>query len=214
MKKTILFALCVIIATIAINAYYYPQMPSQIATHWNYQGEADAFTEKSLIEVFIIPLISVGVLALFIVIPYIDPLAKNIRQFMKYYLGFIIVFAVFMFYLNILMIYYNLGNRINMSQYLAPAFGLMFYYMGVLVGHAKKNWSVGIRTPWTLSNDKVWEKTHKLGGKLFKIAGIIAFIGLFFPDNAILFVVAPVVAFAVALVAYSFIEYRKIVKSI
>lgn len=209
MKKGFLFALAIIAAMIVLNAYYYPQMPEKTATHWNMQGEADAFSEKSLISVFMLPLISAAVLLLFVVIPIIDPLRRNITEFMKYYEGFIAVFAAFMFYLNLLMVYYNLGNGFNMSQMLSPGFGLLFYYMGVLVSHAKKNWSVGIRTPWTLSSEKVWDKTHKLGGKLFKAGGIIALIGVLFPDYSLLFVLLPVIGAAIYLFIYSYLEYSK-----
>jgi len=67
-----------------------------------------------------------------------------------------------------------------MGQMMVPALGILFYYCGILIENAKRNWFIGIRTPWTLSNEKVWERTHKIGGKLFKIAGLIAFLWYFF----------------------------------
>lgn len=214
MKKGFLSALVIIASMIALNAYHYPEMPEKTATHWNYQGDADAYSEKNVITVFMIPLISAAVLLLFAVIPVIDPLRKNIGEFMKYYEGFIVVFAAFMFYLNLLMVYYNLGNQFNMSQMLSPGFGVLFYYTGVVVSHAKKNWSVGIRTPWTMSNEKVWDKTHKLGGKLFKAAGLVALIGVLFPDYSLLLVLLPVIGVAVFLLVYSYFEYSREEKNI
>jgi uncharacterized membrane protein len=211
MKKTILFALGLIIAMFAVNAYFYAQMPDKIASHWGAQGEVNGYSDKGL-GLFLLPIISAGVLLLFIIIPAIDPLRKNIQEFMKYYQGLIIVFALFMFYINLLIVYWNLGNTFNMSQLLTPALAGLFFYLGVVIGHAKKNWSIGIRTPWTMSSDVVWDKTHKLGGKLFKAGGILALLGLFFPDYSIIFVLAPVIGIAVYLFVYSFIEYRKTVK--
>lgn len=97
-----------------------------------------------------------------------------------------------------------------MTMMIIPALGTLFYCLGILTENAKRNWFIGIRTPWTLSSDRVWDKTHKLGGRLFRLTGVIAFIGLFFQSFAILFVVVPVIAVAVYLTIYSFMEYRKI----
>ncbi|MEM1558578.1 MAG: SdpI family protein [Candidatus Bathyarchaeia archaeon] len=57
--------------------------------------------------------------------------------------------------------------------------GLLLFYTGILCENAKKNWFIGIRTHWTLSSDRVWETTHKLGGKLFKTTGVIGILGVF-----------------------------------
>jgi uncharacterized membrane protein len=213
MKKTILFALVVIAAMFAVNAYFYSQIPERIASHWGAGGEVNGYMDKG-VGLFMLPIISTGVLLLLIIIPVIDPLRKNIQEFMKYYQGLIIVFALFMFYINLLIVYWNLGNVFDMSQLLTPALGVLFYYLGVVIGHAKKNWSVGIRTPWTMESDVVWDKTHKLGGKLFKAAGILALLGIFFPNYSLIFVLAPVIGIAIYLFIYSFIEYRKTTKSV
>jgi uncharacterized membrane protein len=87
--------------------------------------------------------------------------------------------------------------------------GLLFYYTGVLCEKSKRNWFIGIRTPWTLSSDKVWEKTHKIGGKLFKIAGIIAILGALTPEYAIILILIPVISAVGYTIAYSYFEYQK-----
>jgi len=99
-----------------------------------------------------------------------------------------------------------------MPQALSPAFAILLYYSGTLTEKAKQNWFVGIRTPWTLSSEKVWQKTHKIGGKLFKICGIIALLGFFFPDLAFLFILVPLLSVCVYTIVYSYFEYKKEVK--
>jgi len=96
----------------------------------------------------------------------------------------------------LLSIFANLGYEFNMVQMMVPGLGILFYLLGVVLGKAKRNWFVGIKTPWTLSSDKVWDKTHVLGGKLFKIAGVIAFAGMVLPDYAIWFAVVPILIFS------------------
>jgi uncharacterized membrane protein len=99
-----------------------------------------------------------------------------------------------------------------MNRVILPGFAILFFYIGIMTEHAKRNWFIGIRTPWTISNEKVWNKTNKLGGKLFKIAAVISLIGLFFRDYAMWFILIPVLAVAGYTVAYSYFEYQKQIK--
>jgi uncharacterized membrane protein len=117
-----------------------------------------------------------------------------------------------MLYLYLLTIFWNIGFRFSIVFMLSPAFAILFYYAGILTENAKRNWFIGIRTPWTMSSDKVWDKTHKLGGMLFKVSGILALFGLLLPDYAFLLVVIPVVLVAIYTVVYSYFEYQKIKK--
>jgi uncharacterized membrane protein len=87
--------------------------------------------------------------------------------------------------------------------------GLLFFYIGILLENAKRNWFIGIRTPWTLSSEKVWNKTHKLGSKMFKISGIIVLIGFLFQKYVTYFILIPTLFVAFYLVIYSYVEYRK-----
>jgi uncharacterized membrane protein len=96
-----------------------------------------------------------------------------------------------------------------MNQVLSPAFGILFFYCGILIEKVKRNWFIGIKTPWTLSNEKVWDKTHQLGGKLFKIVGIIAFLGIIFPNYTFFLILFPVIAVSIYTVVYSYFEYQK-----
>ena len=155
------------------------------------------------------PIISVGLFLLFMFIPRIDPLKSNIQQFRKHYDGFVVLIMVFLFYIYLLTIFWNSGYRFNMTTFLSPAMAILFYYTGVLIENAKPNWFIGIRTPWTMSSDRVWYKTHKVGGKLFKIAGIVALAAVFFESAAIFFIVVPVIIVSIYTVLYSYIEYQK-----
>ena len=183
-------------------------MPEKIASHWNVQGQVDGYMSKFW-GLFLMPLISAGLFLLFIAIPKIDPLKTNIEKFRKYYDGFITLTIIFLFYLYLLTIFWNMGIRFDIIQLLAPAFGILFYYCGILTENAKRNWFIGIRTPWTLSNDAVWDKTHKIGGKLFKISGIVVLFGIFFRNYALFFILVPVILVAIYTTIYSYVEYQK-----
>jgi len=200
--------LVIIIACFVIGIYLYPKMPEQMASHWNAQGKVDGYMSRFW-GVFLMPFVFVGLALLFIAIPRIDPLKNNIEKFRKYYDGFIILFFIFMLLVYFQTILWNLGIEISPNLAFPILMGFLFFYIGVLLENAKRNWFIGIRTPWTLSNDKVWNKTHKLGSKMFKIAGIIALIGFLFQKYATYFILIPVLFAAFYLIVYSYFEYQK-----
>jgi uncharacterized membrane protein len=200
-----------IVLSFAIGIYVYPQMPNMMASHWNTEGQVDGYMSKFW-GLFLIPFAIVGLSLLFIVIPKIDPLKSNIEKFRTYYDRFIILLISYLFLIHIFVIVRSFGYRFNILYFMMPALGFLFYYGGILTENAKMNWFIGIRTPWTLSNEDVWNKTHKIGGKLFKIAGLIAFSGAFFNKYAIFFVLVPILSVVVFTVIYSYFEYQKTIE--
>jgi uncharacterized membrane protein len=188
---------------------FYPLMPEVMASHWNAKGEADGTISKFW-GLFLFPLISLGIAAILLVIPKIDPLKANIQKFKSYYYGFIIAFLAYFLYIYILTLVWNLGLKFNFSLAVIPAIGILMIIVGVLVGKAKRNFFIGIRTPWTLSSDEVWDRTHRLGGKLFKIAGIIIILLSFVPEIAIYVLLGLVFGIVIWLVVYSYALYKKL----
>ena len=95
-----------------------------------------------------------------------------------------------------------------------PAMGLFFFFVGVLLGKAKQNYFIGIRTPWTLQDERVWNETHQRGALVFKISGVIALLGIIFPSLSIWFLLVPVLLATVYIVAYSYFVYRRLHKTV
>ena len=96
-----------------------------------------------------------------------------------------------------------------MVQTLAPAFAVLYYYFGIVIENSRRNWFIGIGTPWTLTDEKVWDATHKHGGKLLKVAGGVALLGVLLPDYAIYLIVAPIIITIFYIFIYSYFEYHK-----
>ncbi len=197
----------VIALTLLVTAAAYSSLPPVIASHWNASGMADGSMAK-LPGLAIVPLIMLGCVALFAVLPRIDPLKENYGKFRDWYEGFILVFVLFLFAMQVLIILWNAGYPVNMNIVLPILFGFLFIYLGFLVGHAEPNWFVGIRTPWTLSSATVWKKTHEAGGRLFILAGIVSFFGALAGPYALFFILVPAIAVAVSTVVYSYVVYR------
>jgi uncharacterized membrane protein len=194
----------------AAGLYAYPQLPLEVASHWNAVGQVDDYLPKFW-GVFTLPLFMIVVYVLFLIIPKIDPLGANFEAFRKYYDTFWLLTLAFLLYVHVLILAWNLGYYFNWTHFMLPALAVLWYFMGTFLEKTKRNWFIGIRTPWTLSSDIAWEKTHALGGRLFKFAAIFVLVGLFIPvDNVIAFVIiAPVVAIVLVTVVYSFAIYRQ-----
>ncbi|MFA6097673.1 MAG: SdpI family protein [Candidatus Paceibacterota bacterium] len=189
----------------------YPSLPEKMASHWNLRGEADGYMPK-IYGVFLMPVFYLFLLALLIALPRIDPLKENIGKFRKYYNGLMIMLFLFFFYIHALTIAWNLGMRFDMTRMIIPAFSILFFYLGIVMERSERNWFIGFRTPWTLTSDEVWKKTHELGGKLFRLIGMVAFLGIFIGSSAMIFAIILAVISSLYLFIYSYLEYRKIDK--
>jgi uncharacterized membrane protein len=195
---------------IATAIYFYPTpLPNMMASHWNINGEVDGYMSKFW-GLFLMPILMVVFTAMFFFIPKIDPEKKNIEKFYEEFDKFIVVFNLFMLYLYILTIFFNIGYNINMTASLMPAFAVLFYFCGSLIGKAKRNYTIGIRFPWTLADDGVWDKTHKMGEKLFKLSALFILLGTFFTQYAFALMFIPLIASVVYLFIYSYLEYQKV----
>ena len=211
--KLIRYAIIIgLIITFILTIAIYPAAPDRVVSHWNAAGQADGYMSKFW-GLFLIPLIMTGLAALMAVFPRIDPYKMNYEKFRNYYEGFILMFVLFLLAIQVQIILWNLGYQVSPNLTFPLFMGMLFIYIGFLLGHAEQNWFVGIRTPWTLSSKTVWKKTHELGGKLFKIAGVISCAGVVAGAYALWFILVPVLAVTVCTVVYSYIEFQKEVNS-
>jgi uncharacterized membrane protein len=201
-----------IILSLGLSLLLYGQLPERMASHWNAAGEVDGYMDKSW-GAFLLPGVIAFLAVLYYIIPRIDPLGKNIERFKSHYEGFFVVLSLFFLLIHLQVLLWNTGTRISPNAVMPVGLGFLFFYIGILVENAKRNWFVGIRTPWTLSNEEVWDRTHELGGKLYKIAGVIALLGLLFQQYTIWFAIGPILLFSAYLFVYSYLEFRKLAKS-
>ncbi len=200
--------IAIIIASFFIGAYFYPSLPEKVASHWNMKSEVDGYVDRFW-GAFLMPIISIFLFILFLILPRVDPKRKNIEKFRNYFDLFLVTLFCFLLYIYILTLAWNSGYVFDLGQLMLPGLAILFFVTSYLVSHAEPNWTIGIRTPWTMSSDKVWNKTHVLGGKLFRIASLVILVGAPFPLYAIWFVLVPLFAVALFLVIYSYFEYKK-----
>ncbi|HMU93370.1 MAG TPA: DUF1648 domain-containing protein [Anaerolineales bacterium] len=213
-KTTSIIALGMIVIAIMAGVFLWNQLPEQMASHWNANDEVDG-TMPRFWGVFLMPIVTLGMFALFIFIPNMDPLKANIVEFRETFNLFIVFFVMFMLYVHTLTLIWSLGyNNFKMSTTLLPIIGLMFIFIGYMLRKARRNFFIGIRTPWTLSSDTVWSKTHQLGSILFMLSGVFAMIGGFFGGMlAFWLMFVPLIGSTLFLVVYSYVLYRNEIKA-
>lgn len=206
---TIVVLLMIVGATLA-GLLLWNRLPDQMASHWNINDQVDGYMPR-LWGVFLLPLITLGMFVLFLVVPAVDPLKANIAQFRQAFNLFLVLMVTFMIYLYGLTLAWNLGyTGFRMSGAMLPAIGLLFIFIGFMMRQAKRNFFIGIRTPWTLSSDTVWKETHRIGAVLFMISGALAFIGGFFGGTTAFWMMfTPIIGSTIFLLVYSYVIYQR-----
>ena len=208
---TIISLILIAVATLA-GILLWNRLPDPMPAHWNAAGEIDGYMSKFW-GVFLMPIIAVALLGLFLVIPRVDPLKANIDKFIGIFNGFILAFVVYMLYLYALTLFAALGIPFNMTVMLLPVVGLLFIGVGYMMGKAKRNFFIGIRTPWTLSSETVWDETHKLGSKLFMLGGGVTIVSAFLGETGIWIMLAAMFIAAFVPIVYSYVLYQRETKS-
>ena len=187
----------------------YDQLPQQVASHWGIDGQADGYSSRFW-GAFGLPLLNFAAFIILSVVPLIDPKRANIQKFMDAYDNFLLAFVGFFAYLYGLGLYYNLSQPIHLGAWMIPGLSALFFVGGWLMKRARYNYTIGIRTPWTLADKKVWDQTHRLSGDIYKLAAVFMLAGVFFADQAFWFVMALVIFTTVYSVAYSYYLFRKL----
>ena len=213
-RTTTIIVLVMIAAATLAGLLLWNRLPDQMASHWNVNDQVDSYMSKFW-GVFLLPLITLAMFMLFRVVPSIDPLKANIAQFREVFNLFIVLLVGFMLYLYGLTLAWNLGfDNFRISGALLPAIGLLFIFIGFMMRQARRNFFIGIRTPWTLSSDTVWNETHRIGAVLFMICGALAFVGGFFGGTiAFWMMFAPIFGSTVFLLIYSYVLYQRETKA-
>ena len=209
MQRRTLGGLTVVVVAAVASALAAPSLPEQLVTNWDASGTANGTMPRTAALVGG-PALALGIVVLFEAIPRIDPLGENIEKFSGIYDGIAVLTAAFVAYVHGLVLAWNLGYEFEIIQAISPAIAALFVAIGFLLERAERNWFIGIRTPWTLSSEKVWRHTHDRAAPLFKLAGVVALAGLAFPDYFLYLVVGPAVAISVFATVYSYVDYRRV----
>lgn len=192
-----------------IGLLAYPYLPDPMASHWNAEGMADEYMPKFW-GVALFPIVMALLYLFYVGIPKLDPLGKNIKSFRKDYDMFWLIMGGFFLYLMTLSLAWNFGYRFDFGAFILPALALIFFFAGELMEHSRRNWFIGVRTPWTLSSDAVWSDVNGKTGRLFKVAALAPIVAMIVAAPYSIFVaITPVVLVALWSIGYSYHAFKR-----
>ena len=187
----------------------YPRLPDVVPTHWNLRGEVDG-TMPRWPGAFVLPLTATVMLLLFRVLPYIDPRRRNWEKFRDELHIVVSLLTLFFALVEGVSLGAALGWPVNASAAILGGIGLLFVGIGNYLPRIHSNWWMGIRTPWTLSSDRVWRDTHRVGGRAFVAGGLLCAAAALLPEAMRSWVaVSALGAAALFSAAYSYFAWRR-----
>lgn len=208
MMRRLVQPLLVALAFVA-SGIAWGRLPERVPMHWNLAGEVDRYGSR-LAGAFMIPLMMLFIWGMMRVLPKIDPRRANYARMEGTYELVITTVLATTLVLHVVMLGAALGYPIAIETVVPLVIGALFMVLGNVLPRAKPNWWFGVRTPWTLSNDRVWVRTHRVAGYTMLIAGLALVVLAFIPGDAVklaLLVGAGLVA--VVPVVYSYIAWRQ-----
>lgn len=172
MKRTyFLIGILLVAVVLLATLLSYPYLPSRVPTHWDAQGRVNAYSARWTLLV-INPAFMVALLGLFRLLPWLSPRHFEVDSFLSTYLYIMLAFLVFAGYIQGLLLWAALGGQWNMGQALGGGVCLLFALLGNVMGKVRRNFWIGVRTPWTLANERVWNATHRFAAKTFVLGGL------------------------------------------
>ena len=203
------FGLVIAVVAVALSLWASPRLPPSVVTHWSLNGTPDGYSSR-LWALAIIPVMLVIMTVIFNVLPKIDPRHENYVKFLSSYWLIANAVIVFLLVAHGLIIAAGLGFSIKIDRLMPLGIGLLFVFFGNFLTRVEPNWFVGIRTPWTLSSDTVWRKTHRTGGWLMVLGGFVVAACAFLPHGAFLpLFITAILIMAVIPIVQSYVLWKR-----
>jgi len=188
------------------TAYGLTEFTGEIAVHFNSAGEPDAFM-NAFPGLLFLPVLSVALYIVLDHLPDVDPLRSNYESFEDVLHLFKLFISCILTYVQALIVFWNLGYSYNITYMVIPIVFSAYYLSGVALARVEKNWFIGIRNPWTISSDEVWNRTHEKTALLMKISGILSLLALIAPGMAVWIFLVPPILTVVFSTVYSYWLY-------
>ena len=171
-RKYYLIGTLLIAAVLVAILIAYPSLPAQVPTHWNMQGQANDYSAKWTL--FLIgPGLMAGIMLLFYFLPWLSPKHWEVDAFQSTYLYVMVVLISMLAYFVGVSLWVGLGHATNVDRAVIGGVCLLFALLGNVMGKVRRNFFIGVRTPWALANERVWNATHRFAAKTFVLGGVI-----------------------------------------
>jgi uncharacterized membrane protein len=170
--RTLIVSAIFVVIAIGVAIWLYPRLPARVPVHWDIGGQANGYTSRPW-AVAMWPLVILGLAVLTVVLPRISPRKFEIEPFVGIYGALMLVTQGVMLVIGMTALLASAGYALPMSTIAPLAVGVLLMVLGNYMGKLRRNFFMGIRTPWTLASEAVWERTHRLAGWLFVLGGVV-----------------------------------------
>ncbi|GAB3470486.1 SdpI family protein [Massilia terrae] len=208
-NRYLILSLLLIVASFGATLALYGQLPEQVPLHWNAHGEIDRYGGRG--SIFMMPGMMAFMLALLAVLPKVSPQRFSVDAFSDTYWYCALLIEGLLGCLHGLIMAGTLDHDFDTGRWLLATTALFLALLGNVMGKVRRNFWIGVRTPWTLANDRVWYATHRLAAKLMVGCSALAIVAAL----ANLRLVAVVLLMAGPLVpaVYSLLYYKRLERS-
>jgi uncharacterized membrane protein len=202
-------------ASLYVGEFHYEQLPDPMPTHWDVRGEPDQWMPREQayrLNFLLVPALMAGMVVLTLVLPWLSPKNFKIEPWADtYYYIMAMIVALFGF-IHVCLALSSLYPEWKFVYFMVAGMLLFFALLGNVLGQVRKNFWVGIRVPWTLASDTVWNRTHRVAGWLWVAFGLLGALAVLVFHNTEALVACFVLLFVVALapVVYSLILYKRL----
>lgn len=206
-----LLILAIILVQIAVALYSNAVLPETIAIHWGFNGEPNGYGPRWL-GTFLYPLLSAGIFLLVRALLAAGPrLGGREATAANLFIGKLIMVGItlLMLIIQLSTLALALGIAFDILLVVTLALSLFFLFIGNFMGKIRRNFWMGIRTPWSIANEVVWERTHRIGGWLFVAVGLLGIPCSFIPALRLWGLIVPLLATCVFLYVYSYVCYQR-----
>jgi uncharacterized membrane protein len=203
-------SLLLLVAMFVAAGVVWPSAPDEIPTHFGGSGEPDSYGGK-FEGLLILPLSALGLYVLLLVLPRVDPRKEHYARFQGAWTAIRTVFVAFFAGVYGVVVLRAKGVHVDTLVVVGLMLGLFLMVLGNYFGKLRSTWFVGIRTPYTLSSEEAWNKTHRLGGKLLFLFGLaLAVLALFHKEWVSSYTIpAGLFGLILILYLYSYLVWRK-----
>jgi uncharacterized membrane protein len=187
----------------------YGRLPAQVPSHISFSGEVDGWMPRSY-GAFVPALIGTALIAFTYLVPRIDPRAENVEKFRGDWWMLVNLIVMFFAAVEGITLGYALGWPIDLGRAVLVSVGLLFVGIGNYLPRVRSNWFMGIRTPWTMDNERVWRATHRVGGRTWVAAGLMMGVATLLPEGVRAVATGVCIGAAVVIpLAYSYVAWRR-----
>ena len=203
-----LLGLLLVVAAFVLVGVKYPGLPDPMPSHWNAAGNVDGWLPKSW-GAFLVPIVMAVIWLSFLVLPKISPRGFEMEPFLRAWGILKVTMLALVFFIGVLVLNAAATGGQLSPKAMLSSIGVLFVVIGNLLGKVTRNFFVGIRTPWTLANEEVWYRTHRLGGKLFVLAGFFV-VAMALAGMSVWPIFVSIAVAGIVPVVYSYVIYRRL----